>query len=52
MSFLTDDYGKTRKGPVRAGSTPGSTIVRPDMNYSPRGELAVMWLAVNPDHLF
>jgi len=45
--YVTEDYGKTWKGPVRAGSTPGATILRPDMAYSPKGELAVMWLAVN-----
>ena len=45
--YVTDDYGKTWKGPVHAGSTPGATILRPDIAYSPRGELAVMWLAVN-----
>jgi hypothetical protein len=50
--YLTDDYGKTWKGPVRAGSTPGATILRPDMAYSPRGELAVMWLAVYPDQSY
>jgi hypothetical protein len=50
--YVTDDYGKTWKGPVKAGSTPGATIVRPDMNYSPKGELAVMWLAVNPDRTY
>jgi hypothetical protein len=50
--FLTEDYGKTWKGPVRAGSTPGATILKPDMNYSPRGELAVMWLAVYPDRTY
>jgi hypothetical protein len=45
--YLTDDYGKSWKGPVLTGSVPGATISRPDMAYSPRGELAVMWLAVN-----
>jgi hypothetical protein len=47
--YQSDDFGKTWKGPVKAGSTPGSTIAKPDMAYSARGELAVMWLAVNPD---
>ncbi len=50
--YVTDDYGKTWKGPVKAGATPGATIVRPDMNYSQRGVLAVMWLAVNPDRTY
>ncbi len=50
--YLTADYGKSWKGPVKAGSTPGATIVRPDMNYSPRGELAVMWLATYPDQTY
>jgi hypothetical protein len=47
--LVTDDYGKTWKGPVKAGSTPGATISKPDMAYSPKGELAVMWLALAPD---
>jgi len=47
--YVTDDSGKTWKGPVRAGGTPGATILRPDMGYSPSGQLALMWLAVNPD---
>jgi hypothetical protein len=50
--YLTDDYGKTWKGPVKAGATPGATITKPDMAYSPKGELAVMWLAVNPDQTY
>ena len=50
--YLTEDYGKTWKGPVRAGATPGATISKPDMAYSPKGELAVMWLAVNPDQTY
>jgi len=47
--WVTEDYGKTWKGPVLAGSVPGATISKPDMAYSPKGELALMWLAVNPD---
>jgi len=50
--FVTDDYGKTWKGPVHAGGTPGTTIARPDMVYSPRGELALMWLAKYPDQTY
>jgi hypothetical protein len=50
--YLTDDYGKTWKGPARAGGTPGATITKPDMGYSPRGDLAVMWLAVYPDQTY
>ncbi len=50
--FVTDDYGKTWKGPVLAGSTPGATMLKPDMAYSPKGELAVMWLAVKPDQTY
>jgi hypothetical protein len=50
--LVTDDYGKTWKGPVKAGSTPGATISKPDMAYSPKGELAVMWLAVKPDQTY
>ena len=46
--FLTDDYGKTWKGPTLAGRVPGATMSKPDIGYSPRGELAVMWLAVYP----
>ena len=50
--FLTDDYGKTWKGPALAGHTPGATMTKPDLAYSPRGELAVMWLAVYPDRTY
>lgn len=46
---VTDDYGKTWKGPVKAGGVPGTTIGKPDIGYSPKGDLAVMWLAVNRD---
>ena len=46
---LTEDYGKTWRGPVKAGSVPGTTISKPDIALSPKGDLAVMWLAVNPD---
>jgi len=49
---VTDDYGKTWKGPVPAGGTPGTTISKPDMAYSPKGELAVMWLALSPDQTY
>lgn len=47
--FVTDDAGKTWKGPLAAGSVPGTTITKPDIGYSPHGDLAVMWLAVKPD---
>jgi len=47
--YVTDDYGKTWKGPALAGHVPGATMLRPDMSYSPRGDLAVMWLSVNPN---
>ena len=46
---VTDDYGKNWKGPVTAGSVPGSTMRKPDIAYSPEGVLAVMWLATKPD---
>ena len=46
--FLTDDYGKTWNGPVSAGNVPGATMTKPDIGYSPHGQLAVMWLAVYP----
>ena len=46
---VTDDYGKTWKGPVTAGSAPGAVMRKPDIGYSPNGVLAVMWLATNPD---
>jgi len=50
---LTDDYGKTWKGPTVAGSTPGAArITKPDMDYSTKGELALMWLATNQDQTF
>ena len=50
--LLTNDYGKSWNGPVRAGRTPGATITKPDIAYNPRGELAVMWLAVSPDQTY
>jgi hypothetical protein len=50
--YLTDDYGKTWKNPVHAGGTPGTMVSKPDMNYSPKGELALMWLAVKPDQTY
>lgn len=50
--YLTDDYGKTWKAPVHAGGTPGTTISKPDMAYSPSGQLALMWLAVKPDKTY
>jgi hypothetical protein len=49
MVQVTDDYGKTWKGPVKAGSVLDTTIVKPDIGYSPKGELALMWLATKPD---
>lgn len=49
QTYVTDDFGKTWKGPSTAGSVPGTTISKPDIGYSPKGDLAVMWLAVNPD---
>lgn len=50
--FVTEDYGKTWKSPVLAGRTPGATMTKPDIAYSPRGELATMWLAVYPDQTY
>jgi hypothetical protein len=50
--FVTDNYGKTWSKPVLAGHTPGAIMTKPDINYSPRGELAVMWLAVYPDRTY
>jgi len=47
--WVTEDYGKTWKGPAVAASISGATFVRPDMQYSPKGELALMWLATKPD---
>jgi len=32
--YVTNDYGKTWKGPINAGSVPGAIIVRPDIGYS------------------
>jgi hypothetical protein len=50
--FLTEDFGKTWKAPVHAGGTPGTTVSKPDMAYSPKGDLALMWLAVGPDQSY
>jgi hypothetical protein len=52
LAFLTDDYGETWKDPVQAGGTPGTTLVKPDIGYSPNGRLALMWLAVYPDRSY
>jgi hypothetical protein len=48
VSF-TEDYGKTWSEPKESGIVPGTTISKPDMAFSPNGDLALMWLAVNPD---
>ena len=48
LVWVTEDYGKTWTGPALAGSIPGTTVSKPDMAYSPKGELALMWLAVTP----
>ena len=47
--YVTDDSGKTWKGPVRSGIVAGGTISKPDIAYSQSGNLAVMWLAVAKD---
>ena len=47
--YATSDYGKTWKGPIKAGSVPGATMSKPDIEFAPSGDLGVMWLAVNPD---
>jgi hypothetical protein len=49
---VTEDYGKTWKGPIVAGGTPGARINKPDMDYSQKGDLALMWLAMNQDQTF
>jgi hypothetical protein len=46
---VTEDYGKTWKAPAKAGFVPGTTMTKVDMGYSPKGDLAVMWLAVKKD---
>jgi hypothetical protein len=50
--FVTEDFGKTWKGPVKAGSVPGAIVVRPDIGYSPKGDLAVMWRSMKPDNTY
>ena len=50
--YVTNDFGKSFGPPVLAGSVPGGTVVRPDLSYSPKGELAVMWLATLPDKTY
>jgi hypothetical protein len=50
--LVTEDYGKSWRGSVRAGGTPGAQTTKPDINYSPRGDLALMWLAVHPDRSY
>lgn len=48
QAYITEDYGKTWSAPVKAAGVPGNTIVRPDIAYSPKGDLAVMWLSTTP----
>lgn len=50
--FVTEDYGKSWKGPIVAGRTQGAAMLKPDIGYSPRGDLAAMWLAVSPDQTY
>jgi len=50
--YVTNDYGKSWSAPVSAGNVPGGTVVRPDMSYSPEGDLAVMWLATLADKTY
>ena len=45
----TEDHGKTWEGPFKAGSVPGTKITKADMAFSPKGALALMWLAVKDD---
>ncbi len=47
--YVTDDSGNTWKGPVIAGSVPGTVMRKPDIAFSRNGVLAVMWLATRPD---
>ena len=47
--YITDDYGKTWKGPAKAGNVADGSISKPDIGYAPNGNLAVMWLAVAKD---
>jgi len=50
--YVTDDNGKTWKSPVKAGGAAGMAISKPDIGYSPHGDLAVMWLRVNADKTY
>jgi len=50
--FVTDDYGKRWSGAVLAGRTPRATLTKPDISFSSRGDLAVMWLAVHRDRSY
>jgi hypothetical protein len=47
--YVTDDNGQNWKGPIIAGSVPGTAVRKPDIGYSPKGDLGVMWLAAKPD---
>jgi hypothetical protein len=46
---LTDDDGAHWRALHPIASAPGTVITKPDIAYSPRGDLAVMWLAVARD---
>ena len=50
--FVTNDAGKTWKGPVRVGRIRGTKIAKPDISYSQRGTLAMMWLALQSDRSY
>ena len=47
--FATEDSGKTWTGPVIAGETAGASINKPWIAFGPKGDLAVMWRALNPN---
>jgi hypothetical protein len=49
--YFTNNSGKTWNPPITAGSVPGGTVVRTDLSYSPKGGLALMWLAASRQDL-
>jgi hypothetical protein len=46
---VSDDNGQTWAPWVVAGQVPNTQVIKPWMTYSPKGQLALMWRAVQPD---
>lgn len=49
LVYVTDDSGRSWKGPIKAGDVPDTQVRKPDIAYSPKGDLGIIWLAAKPD---